>query len=654
MTISISKDVSVKYNETEITNYSNKNNLVFFDDLSNTTQDKEFATNIFTLGNLQNIVNSANNPTALDFFNTFFGQKIRPSSYVFCAAQGKDTPGFLITTLSDWDDFKKLFNDPHIPALKTPLIFQVTTKNNLNIYKINGEQLRKCNNYSELVNLLAPQNTANINLSYNADNNTLSFYTKATGPADGKISYLSYDNNLTIDSPAQIYCEDAGSFDVFKQALADAGIHQLGLSVTDNAGNLIYAYVNIASDGFNSWQDLANAFNVTTNLVRIDVLNETHLLFTRTAVGAASTITYLSGGTQIGDSRFEILIKGTQASGATLIQGGAKASVVDAASALNGLQNSPNVKKEDGKTNIMTQAQYMEAFKKVLSDNNITPNAIVISRNLNVNEQKLTDIDTTKNFINGFFQYFSYASEAPTCALLIGSNVYQIESAEGEMVNPFGEFVRTPKSLSLILNYNRNISEYLDGAVAAYITGINFESTTPIARSLKGLTFNNVTPDKLIDDALDKQLSVFHFNFYGIMDDNSYQYRYGMTCSTGDVGYIDTIMCINAIIIDIRTKLNAIISKGILAINSTGSTLINSLLSQVCNKYVVNGFLSEVSYKDSDNKVTVLPAYKVVVPFSFTIDQMTSKNFPGCSLYLNSTNFSSTIEISVSSIISTL
>ena len=269
-----------------------------------------------------------------------------------------------------------------------------------------------------------------------------------------------------------------------------------------------------------------------------------------------------------------------------------------------------------------------------------------MSRNLTV-KNGATDSDILKNYVEGFITYFRTVNgDAPTSILSICTDLYQI----GEN-SPFKDFSDQNGARCVVVNYHRKLSEYLDGAIAAYVAGVNFEGND-VCRNTKGLTLNSITSDSTIDNTVDQQLSLSRMNCYAKMDNGMSMYRNGLTLSSGDVGYIDTIIGLNAIMKDFKDRLIFLIKNGRLRMNSAGASLIYASLAKVCEKYIRNGFLSPmftVAVDESGSRNVLAPPYKIIVAREFNDQEISSRNYPDTRVILARTVFANTISLSINS-----
>jgi hypothetical protein len=69
---------------------------------------------------------------------------------------------------------------------------------------------------------------------------------------------------------------------------------------------------------------------------------------------------------------------------------------------------------------------------------------------------------------------------------------------------------------------------------------------------------------------------------YAIMSNGMNMFREGITCSNGDVGYIDTAVGINVLVIDLKDKLIRLLKQGKVRFNAEGVALIYAALQNVC------------------------------------------------------------------------
>jgi hypothetical protein len=215
--------------------------------------------------------------------------------------------------------------------------------------------------------------------------------------------------------------------------------------------------------------------------------------------------------------------------------------------------------------------------------------------------------------------------------------------------NAYADIIDQPNSRNIILYYPKTLEEYIDGAIATYIAGIPWEDENA-ARNFKGLDLPGVTADAAIDAALDDKFKGYNFNVYAIMSNGMYMFREGITCSKGDVRYIDMAVGINALITDLKDKLMRILKKGKIRFNAEGVSLIYSALQNVCQKYVINGFLSDMLYAqivEGEPKVTLLPPYTINMSRNYTYADITSRSFPATEILICSSRFANSFTINL-------
>jgi hypothetical protein len=301
-----------------------------------------------------------------------------------------------------------------------------------------------------------------------------------------------------------------------------------------------------------------------------------------------------------------------------------------------------------GSGDIHSDPILMKKFFDIIFQNSVLPIAVCLSRYLTLDENNNTDVDVTKNLIAGFNKYFGYNDQPTTCILCIASDIYEVADDELKK-NAYEDVLGKPNSRNIILHYSKGVDEYIDGAIATYTAGISWENPN-VARNFKGLDFPGVTADAKIDSTLADKLTEYHFNMYAVMSNGMYMFREGLTCSVADVAYIDMAVGINALIIDLKDKLSRLLKRGKIRFNPEGISLIYAALQNVCQKYVRNGFLSDMLYTEvveGEEKSTLLPPYTINVSRNYSYADITSRSFPSTEILVCSSRFANSFTINL-------
>jgi hypothetical protein len=277
----------------------------------------------------------------------------------------------------------------------------------------------------------------------------------------------------------------------------------------------------------------------------------------------------------------------------------------------------------------------------------LDPALLVLSPNITLDPASgATDLDATKNMMRGFSEYFSYGQTGiTTCAISIGSTVFMKNDATIES-GAFDDMRTDVNARNYFVNYHKNVSQSLDGAVAAYCASFAWDEANSI-RDVFCKSFAGIDPDGTIDDATDTQLKEYAINFYGQMSNGDAAYRYGLTLSNGDVNNIVTAVGVNAFLKSVRSSLIKLRKQEDLKLNANGSAAIYSAIIGVCDNFVANGFLSPISFRE-DGKTTVIPPYTIQITSSFTRANITANVFPPITVKILPTVYAKQITINIS------
>jgi hypothetical protein len=546
--------------------------------------------------------------------------------------------------LDDWNDFIAKFKDTTHPEIITSLSFKISYGDPATekIYSVAGDDLREITSYLDLVGRFSQDN---VNTTYTDP--TITFATVDIGPQQGVLTYLQ---NVAAGVPegAKLLSGVQPDWNEFKAGLGETTT--FSFKINDSEGVKIFEYTDVNVTDIASWVNFVTTLNAFPDaMVKVYYTETNKLLFVTTARGVTATMGNASSETTIhDDTNLAKYLKITTDSGASLIQGADVHSTVDAATALKGTQNSPEVQNIKGSGDIHNDQILMKKFFDLISKNGVLPTAVCLSRYLNLNADNNTDVDTTITLINGFNTHFAYTGQQTTSVLCIASNIYEADD-DGVKVNPYQNVINQPNSRNLILHYQKNLGEYPEGAIATFIAGIPWESEDA-ARNFKGLDLPAVTVDKEIDSALEARLTGFNFNMYALMSNGTNMFREGITCSNGDVRYIDTAVGINALITDLKDKLSRILKAGKVRFNAEGVSLIYSALQNVCQKYVTNGFLSDMLYTqpvEGEEKNIVIQPYTINMSRNYTYDDITRRSFPATEILICSSRFANSFTINL-------
>ena len=642
--ITADKDVRINYREvSDIANITDKNNILFLEKLEKTTKQLSFCAYISSGENLSEYADRVLNPGVFAFFDTVARQPSSPGGFWLCAVPTDRAGAYLKTgILDDFDDFKEAFENGDHPEIYTPIAFTVKIKVNdtetAYTYALSGNKINGLQSFGDLADILKTQNSDQITMTL--DSSRITFLTREVG-STVSIGYLE-SSDAPVDDSGYTITGTEGTWDDFKTAVAD--LDNLTFKITKADGSDLFAYANVAYKDLTSWEAFAAALNtLSSDTVTVRYSSSGKIVFCTVAVGAAASTGYLTSEQTAGDVNLAVILKGTDASGAVLIQGSAVAATVNAAEKLKGREDSAGVINVPGNDDIHSSSElmsffYSEAVKKISR-----PNAVVLSRFINYTAAGSIDIDITGAMITGFNQYFSSSADAVTlCILSLQTNVYAN--------NPFADVQNSANARNIVINFHKFKEEYLDGAVAAAICGIDWEGEN-VFRNFKGLKFEGITADADIDDAKDDVMNDNRINYYGVMFNGIPMYRNGITCSLGDVSYIDTAAGINALISDLKNKLVKVITEGRLRLNSEGISLIYDALANICGKYVTNGFLAPGSYTVSNQgemKTSIIDPYRIEISRRFTQQNISDRSFPETKVYIASSRFANTFTINLS------
>lgn len=639
-------DVRIKYNEVEgVFSKNNKNVLVFVEDSSNTKRNEEDTYEISSYDTMSGYIDMSNNGTAMQFASTFFSQSVRPSSFILAALAVRESPAVLRTgNFEDFSSFKTSFledqNNYHDIGF---VIAQGEELDNDTNFLIPGALLKEMTSFDQMQALLAGQAWGDFVVlnGEDAGKNFLTFRTEDTG-AEQKISYM---RPLAIDSDP-IYFNDSllitgilSTFDAFK---ANCQGNNVKITFRDN-GETQTRPIEIDLSNIDSWNVFCDQIgSATGNTVTAFYSSYSERLVIN---GNWNTIDYPKNTDENPDVDFVSLLKMSQASEAIKSNKITQREEFDCTGLMKGTEDLAGYR-NDGSDDTTGEAEVLERLNRLLKRKSVNPASIVLSRNLTMQSGR-TDSDTLVNYIDGFIRHFRTVNgDAPTSILSLCTDIYKTADA-----SPFKDFSEQNGARCVVLNYHNKISEYLDGAIAAYAAGVNFEGTG-VWRNTKGLSFNAVTPDSSIENDIDNQLSLARINCYAKMDNGMSMYRNGLTLSTGDVGYIDTIVGLNAIMKDFKDRLVFLIKNGSLRMNNDGASRIYAALASVCEKYVRNGFLSamtQTAVDEGGSKKVVIPPYKIIVARDFTDQEISSRNYPDTKVVLASTVFANTISVNINS-----
>lgn len=672
--INIEQDIKITYSESEgIANKTTKNNLVILEDLKSTDMDVRFVQQIFKPDDIKKF--ASNNKTLNNFNSMFFAQTNRPSSYFLCATSVLESNGILESAkLEQFEIFKKRYE---INTLEgdiisySPIVFNIKSGSELTeyTYKISGKELAVINNYYALFVAIARQNIGALQITIPDAGilNLLICRTVGSGNINGQIDFMTkHKESSAIDFPAMLKTGIIDkTWDEVLKVYADANLTDMVFDIMGKEGGedevRIHSY-NLPLSEVTSWNSLIEKMQKNSTKLNISFIKD-HIVFipNDTAEGKAITaMGYLNSTDKIGHisgheadgTTASMILRGTKKDNAIIIPKSQETPTEDSSLNLKSNKFTPNAKIRQGMDNISNTPEFMNEFALTLYANRIKPNVIVVSRNLTNDEYGNTDLKKLYNIISGFNSYFSGSSFTGTTVLAIHTDTKKITINLNES-NPFQNFIGKTNSRNLCIQYSNNSEEYLDGAIASFIAGINWEGTK-VTRNTKGLSFNNIIPSYYLETNDDTTLMEYRINYYAEMDNSMSMFRNGQTASTGDVGFIDITAGLNALIIDLKDKLMRLIKNGKLENDVEGSNLIYNLISMVCEKYKNNGFLSDTvmqTFTDGESVVSPVPAYVIYVPRIFTQEQINERTFPDIKLYISSTRFVNTISLNIQDII---
>lgn len=658
--ISIDQDVQIVYNEQDAGNLrTSTHNLVFLEDLSTTKQHSDFAIQISDPNGIDQYTSDNNTK---NFVNDFFAQQIRPDSFWFVCASVDNTPGILISgAVPKESDFFNALYDSELEEYQSVAYTIEYGQDQIFTCALPGKLIefyknKVTDNKILKLQLIGRTITTGINIEKREEEAyaNLVYSTVGKGQVDGYINYMVPGDD--IDTMGMIICTSPydDDFAGFKEAIkGDNNNTHVKFKITKNDGDLVEYDIDISE--MNSWSQLANGlFSAHGDTVFVysasdlSCQGEFTLLFKTVERGVEANVTGISA---VDDFPIEALI-GDRVDlvvpGENIIFAGEDGPNI--AAILNATQESPGVQIQEGETINKGDPAIMQKFSQVLSSNNVNPNAVVISRNLNYNlDTSSINVDWTSHYIEGFDTFFG-----KNVSLVLQTSVYQIFDEQTETIkNPFENWLGDANGRNLIINYSTIMNHYLDGVVAAYMTGIDFDGTNTL-RNFKGLDFARILTDNNITDDVAKKLDEYQMNYYAIMSNGMKMYRQGTTYSTKDVKWIDTNTSLNAIIIDMKDALIRLIKNGKIKMNDSGASKIYSSIANVCDKYVNNGFLSATTKTtsiDGQQVSVVVPPYKIDVSRSFTEEALTSRTFPQVNVYLASSSFVNVIKVNLSNML---
>lgn len=658
LVISIDQDVQIVYNEQDAGNLrTSTHNLVFLEDLSKSKKNSDFVVEILDSNSVGQYIS---NPNTDNFVSDFFAQNIRPNSFFLVCAAIDSTSGILTTGYLPSEE--EFFNSLYIEDAYQGVAYNIDYGNSQTLTCVFPSELlnfyknKETNNKIYKLQMIGAQNDNDgiiIEIRNDANGNRLVFSTRERGDEGGKINYLEPDS---ATYPGIILCKSPfhDDFESFKNEVIEDLQNMVNIKITKDSGGTELVSYNIDISNMLSWADLAKAMTeehsdqvIVLSGEELGCDDDFTLMFRTVEAGATATMYSIVG---LGDFPVEILIGDgvdLAMNGGLIVKTGNSPNI---AQILSGSASSPGVQIQQGESMERGDKKVMQRFAQVLSSNNVNPNAVVLSRNLNFDlDRSSINVDWTSNYIEGFNSYFG-----KNISLVLQSSVYQIQDPNDEFLkNPFADWLGDSNGRNIIFNYSTMMNHYLDGVVAAYITGIDFDGNNTL-RNFKGLDFSNITPDNDITDEVAMTLDSYQFNYYATMSNGMRMYRQGVTYSTQDVKWIDTNTSLNAIIIDMKDALIRIIKNGKTRMNDGGASKIYSSIANVCDKYVNNGFLSATTKTtniDGHQRSIVVPPYRIDVSRSFTEENFSSRRFPQVNVYLASSSFVNVIKVNLSNLL---
>lgn len=632
--ISIDQDVIVNYNEIpNVYNSTSKNNLIFVDSIT----EAKVGEGVYEVSDetgLSSYFAPDKNNTAFSFAQMFTSQINKPQNFklLLCDVDGNE--GQLVTgQLPSWDDFKAECQEASSLSVKMRRTFTSET----HAFTFPKEYLDLVDNYYKFLEFIF-RNYPN---DYNYDNLT----NKITFNSDAYLGKPSNTEMVNEQKPMWL-TGVLDDFSTFKNSLSG---HGFGITFDGGDYNVYeeFALTDDEVEAISSYSEF------------VDKCNENRLKekITMTYLPISNKILFEGSAADKGID-FDFAPEGTATESVTAIKltGVAQCKWTGQTTSndilieqLRGTEDTEAKLTPPSEPTYGTE-QLMSQVENILDKNNINPTAIVLSRRLTASPSQNLDESFVENYMRGFLRYFKNSlGQAPTCVLsLITDNKdYQVPD----------EITQDTASSRIIMNYSSRAvgelpqDEYLDGAIACYIADLNHDETN-IVRNTKGLSFNGITAESDLNNDDDTSLSQRSINYYAKMTNGINMYRNGQTLSGGDLKYIDTVASLNALIIDMKDKLIRVIKQGKLRMNGEGVSLLNAVLSKVCQKYVSNGFLSGSTIEKTDelgNVVyEVIAPYKIVISRSFTEAQITSRTYPTTYVYLGSSVFANKLKVDIS------
>jgi hypothetical protein len=332
--IPIEKDVSVSYKEVlNLVSSNQKNNLVFLEKLSKTTETVDFCKYIKSEDDLNSVVNHGDNPKVYNFLMMFLSQQQRPEGFWLAATSSEGSPGYLITgNLDDWNTFAMKFNDGTNPEVKTSVSFKISYGSTTIpiTYGIAGDDLLNMTTYADLVEALPKENVKIV-----LNDEAITFATTAIGPTEGVLTYLE-SANTAIDEGGKLLSGVQPDWGTFKTGLGTSTTFSFKINNSDDEE--IFEYQNVNVSAMNSWNEFVEGLNaLSTGRVMVYYTATQKLMFVTTERGEDATMGNATSDstTQAGINIAEYMKINTEHE-AVLVQGDSIPSTVNAAAALKG------------------------------------------------------------------------------------------------------------------------------------------------------------------------------------------------------------------------------------------------------------------------------------------------------------------------------
>lgn len=577
------------------------------------------------------------NSELYNFAQTFFAQEKRPNGFTAVFSSGVESGARVVgTPVASWGDLIEALKvgDTGVKSLRLS-----TEENGIKkSYLVDSSILSALNlknseaNYIAIANKLTSQNGGAVEFEYRTAGVGVN-YIAATTVATGSAVTLSLfeTEEQTEDVDGVLLTANVGGWSAFKAAHGNGsgGYNNAQFKFTEDCPT-----ISVDVSGLNSFDEFAGKVNekITGKGCTCSVF-EGSFIFTSKATNA-HPCTYLTDveGAPVNTAT---LLKGTSDEAVSLFAGAKGVETADGATLL-GLSGTANAKAFAGTDDISELPAYISRFADICSRYNVRPNIVTFSRSITSTELGGTDVAKTINMINGFLANYSASDSTNSVLLVVDSTVKEAPADENGNVYPFANI----SSRNVVINYVETSSIYLDACVSAYCAFVNWDGTNSV-RNLKGLHFNNLKTS-YADRGIDDYLNANRANIYATMTNGVSMYRNGLTTSGGTIPYIDLTIGVNALTIDLEDALFNLLLRSTAKLTQAGASLVYSVLANVCEKYVKNGFLSDTTIDGVS-----IPAYKIKVANEFTREDIQNRRAPAISIEICGTQFVNKFTVNV-------